>query len=170
MRESIGGTMLFWIVLFFMSVFIAFMASVIKYARVYKIKNTTINMIEKNEGVKSPLQLKQILVSSGYSAKDNYVICKHSVPGRGVYYSLDLYATFSFPIVYYAFKVKISGETRLIDTGDIAGGNAEVDTMFGASASPVSCEVVNGSLVCSADTSSIEAETACRSGIVDELA
>ena len=40
MRESIGGTMLFWIVLFFMSVFIAFMASVIKYARVYKIKNT----------------------------------------------------------------------------------------------------------------------------------
>ena len=170
MRESIGGTMLFWIVLFFMSVFIAFMASVIKYARVYKIKNTTINMIERNEGVKSPLQLKQILISSGYSAGDDYIICKHSVPGRGVYYTLDLYATFSFPIVYYAFKVKISGETRLIETGDIAGAQAEVDTLFGNSASPVSCTTVNGRQVCSTSESASSAETACRRGIVDELA
>ncbi len=170
MRESIGGTMLFWIVLFFMSVFIAFMASVIKYARVYKIKNTTINMIERAEGIKSPLQLKQILISSGYSTKDDYVLCKHSVPGRGVYYTLDLYATFSIPIVYFAFKVKISGETRLIETGDIAGAEAEADLMFGQSASPVTCTNVNGHSVCSASVSTAQAETACRRGIVDELA
>jgi hypothetical protein len=170
MRESIGGTMLFWIVLFFMSVFIAFMASVIKYARVYKIKNTTINMIERAEGIKSPLQLKQILVSSGYSTKDDYVICKHAVPGRGVYYTLDLYATFSIPIVYFAFKVKISGETRLIETGDIAGDEADTDLMFGQSGSPVTCTTINGHNVCSASVNSSQAETTCRQGIVDDLA
>ena len=42
MRESIGGTMLFWIVLFFMSIFITFLAAVIQYAKVYKIKNSKI--------------------------------------------------------------------------------------------------------------------------------
>ena len=155
MRESIGGTMLFWIVLFFMSIFIAFMASVIKYARVYKIKNEVINYIERDEGVKSPIQLKQMLVSSGYSAKDDYIICKHIVPGRGVYYTLDLYATFSIPIVYFALKVKISGETRLIETGNIIS-QGEIDTLFGQTGTPVG-------------STTVESGTTCKSGIVDDL-
>ena len=53
MRESIGGTMLFWIVLFFMSIFITFLAAVIQYAKVYKIKNSMINYLEQGEGIAS---------------------------------------------------------------------------------------------------------------------
>ena len=53
MRESIGGTMLFWIVLFFLSIFITFLAFVMKYARVYRMKNSIINYIERDEGIQT---------------------------------------------------------------------------------------------------------------------
>ncbi len=118
MRESIGGTMLFWIVLFFMSIFIAFMASIIKYARVYKVKNTMINYIERSEGVFSSEELENELVNLGYKS-GKYVICRYNPSSSGGYYYLKLYATFEIPIVGVSFDVKIKGETRTIETGTL---------------------------------------------------
>lgn len=122
MRESIGGTMLFWIVLFFLSIFIAFMASVIKYARIVKIKNSMINYIERQEGVKTKDEIRAQLKAYGYPDDGYYQICKFDVT-RGAYYSLQLYSTFSFPIVNIAFNVSIKGETRTIETGTSIGGS-----------------------------------------------
>lgn len=125
MRESIGGTMLFWIVLFFLSVFIAFMASVIKYARIVKIKNSMINYIERQEGIKTKDELRLQLKAYGYPDDGYYQICKYDVAARGSYYSLQLYSTFSFPIVNIAFNVSIKGETKTIETGTSIGGSED---------------------------------------------
>lgn len=116
MRESIGGTMLFWIVLFFMSIFIAFMASIIKYAKVYKVKNSMINYIERAEGIASEEEFLDQLTKLGYKT-DKYVICRYNPSSSGGYYYLKLYATFEIPIVGVTFDVKINGETRTIETG-----------------------------------------------------
>ena len=132
MRDAIGGTMLFWIVLFFMTLFISFMAVVIQYARVYKTKNSTIDAIERSEGICSVDALSKYLSDYGY--KGNYKICYYkpstfSEDTLGGYYSLTLYATFSFS--NYGFDMPVSGETRLIDTGicngeSIVSGAGEV--------------------------------------------
>lgn len=130
MRESIGGTMLFWIVLFFLSIFIAFMASVIKYARIVKIKNSMINYIERQEGVKTKDEIRRQLKAYGYPDDGYYQICKYDVT-RGAYYSLQLYSTFSFPIVNIGFNVSIKGETRTIETGtSIGSGSPGSVTLF----------------------------------------
>ena len=126
MRESIGGTMLFWIVLFFMTIFIAFMASVINYARVYKMKNSMINYIEKSEGIKTKEEFESVLVSLGYPADGEYQICRKISREVGGYYSLSLYAVFEMPFVGTGIKVEIKGETRQIETGTLikdSGGN-----------------------------------------------
>ena len=119
MRESIGGTMLFWIVLFFMSIFIVFMASVIRYARVYKIKNSMINYIEKNEGIKTQEEFEAVLAELGYPPTQTYKFCRTIVGEKGGYYTLSLYANFELPFVGNMIKVEIKGETRQIETGTL---------------------------------------------------
>ena len=119
MRESIGGTMLFWIVLFFMTIFIAFMASIIHYARVYKIKNSMINYIERSEGIKTKEEFENVLVSLGYPADGEYKICRKINSDIGGYYTLSLYAVFELPFVGSGVKVEIKGETITIATGTL---------------------------------------------------
>lgn len=124
MRESIGGTMLFWIVLFFLSIFIFFLASVIRYARVYKIKNSLINYIERSEGIESRSEIENKLTEFGYDGKNSYVVCRFSSTDSsfytGVIYKVLLYADFELPILgkdIVHIGVKIKGETRSIKTG-----------------------------------------------------
>ncbi len=131
MRESIGGTMLFWIVLFFMSIFITFMASVIRYARVYKIKNSMISYIEKNEGVYSKEEFESELTDLGYPVDGKYVICKYHPTSSGGYYFIKLYASFEVPIVGWSLDVVIKGETSQITTGTlIKSTGTSGDSMF----------------------------------------
>lgn len=119
MRESIGGTMLFWIVLFLFSIFIIFIAFIIKYARVYKIKNSMINYIERNEGVVSQLDFENRLKSYSYQEGGTYKICRYFPNDVGGYYYLELYSVSQFPIIgnIAAISVTIKGETKTISTG-----------------------------------------------------
>ena len=141
MRESIGGTMLFWIVLFFMSIFIAFMASVIKYARAYKIKNSVINYIEIQEGVSGPVEVATELRASGYPSTSYFDICIYRPRGTAAYYSLTVNAVFSIPIVSMAFEVPIRGETRIIDSG-VTINSTEND--FAATRCYLRCRALDG--------------------------
>lgn len=127
MRESIGGTMLFWIVLFFMSIFIAFLAAVIQYARVYKIKNSVINYLEQGEGIDSKEHFESVLTSLGYPANGKYVICRYGSNTKGGYYYVKLYATFK--IMNAGVDVKIKGETRLVETGVLVKSNEWFDNL-----------------------------------------
>lgn len=121
MRESIGGTMLFWIVLFFMSIFITFLAAVIQYAKVYKIKNSMINYLEQGEGIASKAEFENVLADLGYPQKGKYVICRYGAENRGGYYYIKLYATFS--VLNASVDVMVKGETRLIESGVYVKGN-----------------------------------------------
>ena len=53
MRQSVGTTTLFQIVLAFTLLFSAFLAVAITYNKVFKLKNETIAIIEKYEGISS---------------------------------------------------------------------------------------------------------------------
>jgi len=50
MREAIGGTWLFGIVILFIALFASFLAYSISYTRAFNIKNEIINLIERSEG------------------------------------------------------------------------------------------------------------------------
>lgn len=137
MRESIGGTMLFWIVLFLFSIFITFMSFIIKYARVYKIKNTIVNYITRNEGVVTHTDIDRELRSMTYPQDGSYKICRFFPSDLGEYYYLELYSVSEFPIIGKAlgFRVTIKGETRIINRDekntDLNIGTSESDWFYG---------------------------------------
>ena len=141
MRESIGGTMIFWIVLFLFSIFIAFIAFIVKYARVYKIKNSIINTITKSEGAVKHSDIEKALTDMNYQENGKYKICRYFPSELGEFYYVELYANTEFPIVgkWLYVLVRIKGETHLfnisednvyLDRSGKAGSNTENDNVW----------------------------------------
>lgn len=116
MRESIGGAMIFWIVLFLFSIFISFIAFIIKYARVYKIKNTVVNYIIRNDGAVSHSEIDQKLKEMSYKYDGRYKICRYFPSDLGEYYYIELYSDIEFPIIGTLpfLTAIVSGETKIM--------------------------------------------------------
>ena len=156
MRDSIGGTLLFWIVLVLLTLFIAFIAFIIKYARVYSIKNSIINYIERNEGITSKEELDTNLLMLGYPEKDGYKVCRYLTNGKekGGYYYIELYSITTFPLVgnLIAVNIAIKGETKNITTGvKIRNFDSSSNSLFyGTSSECKFCNIGSGCTV--ADT------------------
>lgn len=58
MRESIGGTWIFSLVIIFIVLFTGYLAVSINYSRAFKVKNGIIEIIEKNEGFNEDTRTK----------------------------------------------------------------------------------------------------------------
>lgn len=153
MRESIGGAMIFWVVLFLFSIFIAFIAFIIKYARVYKIKNTIVNYIVRKDGDVSHSEIDQKLKSLNYRGDGRYKICRYFPSDLGEYFYIELYSDIEFPIVGTIPMVtaKVSGETKMItrdktNTDLITGRATDGNWFYGTEDQCYYCEFgINGS-------------------------
>lgn len=138
MREAIGGSGLFMILLIFFSVFIGFMSAVIQYSWVYRIKNTVISYIEEQEGIiVDKTTLRDALDNLGY--KRAAKICKKDGKNRGVYYSMTFYVRFGILSRY--IDIEIAGETRLIDTGNYEETGNWISTPDSVNAS-LTCDII----------------------------
>lgn len=85
MKETVGLTTMFKIVLAFTFLFAAFLTVAITYNKVYKLKNETISIIEKYEGVNST-SLKIInnyLKNNGYDTMKNCETDEYGVVDLG---------------------------------------------------------------------------------------
>ncbi len=123
MREAVGGTLLLKIVLVFLVVYIGFMAIILNYGKTFRIKNRLINYIEQNEGILKKEELddyaKQLNYNLSTVGSSKWLdACYYSVPGKGYYYKVKVYITFNLPLVNNKLYIPITGETRIIDTGD----------------------------------------------------
>jgi hypothetical protein len=117
MRDATGGTLLMQLVAVILAVFIFFIASVMQYARVYRIKGTIVDAIERGEGgIKSQDELTAVIASAQYEGA--YEICKIYDPDRkGTYYKVTIYSYFTILPRFVTIKLPVKGETRTIDTG-----------------------------------------------------
>ncbi|HOP65474.1 MAG TPA: hypothetical protein PLX66_00390 [Bacilli bacterium] len=91
MRQSIGGTWLFSLVIIFILLFTAYLAVAINYSKSFKVKNEVINIIEREEGLTSNIdaadpgaieQIASYLESVGYV---NHGKCPKNYQGYGEY-------------------------------------------------------------------------------------
>lgn len=53
MREAFGGTFMIKLMLIFLTIYIAFIAVALNYAKAFRVKNKIIDIIEQNEGISS---------------------------------------------------------------------------------------------------------------------
>ena len=82
MRESIGGTWIFSLVIVFIVLFTGYLAISVNYSRAFKVKNGIINIIEKDEGHNSTAQdeITAYLNGSSYFVYGN---CGENETGYG---------------------------------------------------------------------------------------
>lgn len=68
MRESIGGSWLFTIVIVFLLLFTGYICLAINYSRAYKVKNEVVDIIERDKGLKdiSIEEISDYLRTAGY--------------------------------------------------------------------------------------------------------
>ena len=93
MRQATGTTTLFQIVIGFTLLFAAFLSVAITYNRVFRLKNETLGIIERYEGIsdKSLGIINNYLKNSGYTTKRNCEKDEFGVDNldRNVYEKVD---------------------------------------------------------------------------------
>ena len=140
MREAVGSTFLFQIMIILIFFFVSFLAIAINYSQAFQTKNKIINALEQGEGYNenSRETIENVQAATGYyrevncnrageyyfvaqsassPAVDLKGICiKHNTSNDmvGGYYSVTTYINFTFPIIGNLIAIPVSGETKLI--------------------------------------------------------
>ena len=146
MREAIGGTSLLMLVAIFLTVYIGFMAIVINYGRVFRVKNTLLTHIESHDGIigsESEEELINKARSMGYN--NGIKVCYSEGKTNTYYYSIEVSAQYSMPLTSQKLNIKIKGDTSAITAPKSTG------TSNGSSKSSIS-ECKQG-FTCLGDTS-----------------
>lgn len=139
MRESIGGSFLLYVVIFFIGVIILFFASIMSYSKAYRVKNRIINIVENsncNESEQSIIsKIDYDLSEIGYTFTSvgncsfnnectnfntisntggnfNYCICKLDAPNGGYYFEVMTFTEFEFPIIKDVIRSNVHGESK----------------------------------------------------------
>ncbi len=120
MREAIGGSILFYIILGFIGVFIVFIAIIMNYAAAYRTNNYIVTTIEQYEGSyefgnRDDLSDAGTLV--GDLKKNGYyngldVTCSDNI--NGAVFKVVTYVNFYIPLIDVGFPLSIVNETKTI--------------------------------------------------------
>ena len=121
MREAVGGSILFYIILGFLAVYIIFIGVIMNYAATYRASNSVLTKIEQtNATVKIGTQsdtkadgtLYGILKSQNYH-NELYVCCSDIGQGNSIYY-IRTSVNFEVPLLGFSQKIYIKNETKTI--------------------------------------------------------
>ncbi len=113
MREGIGGTILFYIILGFLALFIVFIAIIMNYASAYRTNNYVVNMVEQYEGKVTHDDLKVFLANNRYY-NDLDVSC--NMNDKGAVFHITTYIYFELPILDFGMPIAINNDTKTIYT------------------------------------------------------
>lgn len=142
MRESIGGTWIFSLVIIFIVLFSGYLAVSVNYSKAFKVKNGIVAIIEENEGLNSKAEgeIRSYLNSMGYyvygscntnasgdeketgyepkGSKHKYCIKKSIPEGNSTipkaYYTVKVFFRLDLPVIGDLFTFPISGETKAV--------------------------------------------------------
>ncbi len=142
MRAAIGTQTIFKAILIFTLIFVAFITVAINYNKAYKLKNETINIFEKYEGInlqnnKTINIVNNYLRNNGYNSQGNcdinnkeygiadlnstkldnsnqkYYYCISSEKiDNKVFYNIKIFSKFNIPFLGDIFTFRITGRTK----------------------------------------------------------
>ncbi|MDD4187629.1 MAG: hypothetical protein PHX04_02560 [Bacilli bacterium] len=140
MREAIGGTWIFGIVVTFIVLFSSYLAISVNYSKAFHVKNEVVNIIEKYEGYNeaSKEAIEKHMNSYGYSVRGScssgfnrgqgqdgsngkYKYCikcsttkDSSNKLNKTYYTVTVFFRLDLPVIGDIFTFPVSGETKSI--------------------------------------------------------
>ena len=111
MREAFGGTILFYVILGFLAVYIVFIGLIMNYAATYRASNYVLTSLEESEANVDLSTLKSNLAKLNYHNGLD-VCCSNT--NNGSVYSIKTYVQFDLPILDLDLKLKINNDTKTI--------------------------------------------------------
>lgn len=112
MREAVGGSILFYIILGFLAVYIIFIGVIMNYAATYRANNHVVTAIEETEGNIDYRTLKDNLKSvSYYNALK--VTCTNNSNNDAIY-KVTTYVNFEVPLIGIDMRLTINNDTKAI--------------------------------------------------------
>ena len=138
MREAIGTSYIFSIVIAFIGIIFLILIGSLSYSKAFKVKTKIIDIIEKNNGYDDNAvrtEIDNYLKTAGYTVTKannrgtcstvngkeaintikNYDYCVYRFKTvKGYYYHVTVFISFDIPVISSYLKIPVSGETRVI--------------------------------------------------------
>lgn len=120
MREAVGGSLLFYIIIGFLFIFIVFIALIMNYAAAYRASNYVVTMIERTEGevqigssnsIAGDKTLYGALMERKYY---NSLDVSCSENSNGAIYKVITTVPFEVPLIGAKPKITIQNETKTL--------------------------------------------------------
>lgn len=138
MKESLGTSLVFNLMMIFVAVIIVILVGSISYSKAFKIRNRIIDRIEEyngyeiNNGSIEAIEsdLKSIgyrivdkvsckardegqLLTNEYGGQYNYCVYKYKT-SKGYYYGVTVFINFDIPLIGRYINIPVYGETRVV--------------------------------------------------------
>ena len=135
MKDAVGSSILFYIILIFLAIFIVFIAFIMNYATAYRASNYVVTMIERYEGaVDIGSQNSDANEETLYGALKvrNYynsleVSCLENA--NGPVYKVITTIPFKLPIIEVSLDIKVQNETKTIYGKNIKCNNRAIGSV-----------------------------------------
>lgn len=129
LREAIGNSLLFNLVIVFVALVILFFVGILAYSKAYRVKNRIIETIEKYGDYYTAIEeIETDLKTMGYSSAFNsncsddnlntstykYCIYYKESGDSSYYYKVVTYVHFDFPIIGDFVTFPVHGETKIL--------------------------------------------------------
>ena len=118
MREAVGGSLLLYLIIPIIILFIVFIGFIMRYASTYRAANYVITQIENCQGDMKCADMvtisKTIKESYGYVDSKEIVSPVCIKNGAGVVYRVDLPVVFDLPLIGGARLISVKAETKTI--------------------------------------------------------
>lgn len=134
MKEAIGTTMVFNLIIIFVVVFIILYVGAMGYSKAFKVRNKIIDIIELHQGYTTSAQeeIENNLSDIGYQLNINktcsernnnqpldneskYHYCVYeNTTSKGKYYGVMVFIHFDIPLIGGFIELPMYGETRII--------------------------------------------------------
>ena len=112
MREAVGGSLLFYIMIGFIFIYIVFIGVIMNYAATYRASNYVVTALEESEGEVSRSSLIESLQNRNYY-NDLSITCSENSNGDAVY-RVTTYVNFDVPLIDAHLRLAITNETKAI--------------------------------------------------------
>lgn len=140
MKEAIGTSMVFTLIMVFVGIFIVLFVSAISYSKVFKVRNRIIEIIEKHDGFNEAAknEIDENLSAIGYrivkkkcpdnngvqgTQESDYYYCLYEYStSRGQYYGVTVFIQFDIPLIGNFINIPVYGETRILYMKDRVEG------------------------------------------------
>lgn len=121
MKDTFGGTIMIYILIFFLGIYIVFIALTLRYAQSFKLKNKTIELIEQYNGEVNSNSFEDALSyyfeqNKGLKPKnlDVYIV-NNDDKRKTCYYEVHSYIDWKWPFLGIEGTWDIHGETKNVD-------------------------------------------------------